>query len=435
MVEDMRLMWLGITIITLISFISPNILQSSGQSLANDPVLNEDSTLFDYLTYAALNNPGLEAAFNRWKAALEKVSQVKSLPDPKFTYAYFIKNVETRVGPQREKFAILQTFPWFSKLSLRGEAAVELARARKEEYNAAKLRLFYAIKKAYYEYWYLANAISITKKSVELISFFEAAARSKYKTGKASHADIIKAQVELGRMEDRLRALHGLRAPIVSKLNALLNRPYDLPLPWPRQIPEEKRLPSDKELFALLKERNPELKRLDFMVAKESTEIELASKDYYPDITLGLEYIDTENAITPGMTDRGKDPVIAKITINLPIWFGRYCAREREARARYTVRKKERIERENRLVSDLKMALYHFHDAERKINLYREGLIPKAKQSLNVIQEAYSGGKAHFLDLIDAQRILLEFKLSLEKSRRERFKRIAEIEMLVGGLF
>ena len=69
----------------------------------NLPTLNKESAISDYLAYAALNNPGLEAAFNRWKAALQKVPQGRSLPDPQFTYKYFIKEVETRVGPQRHK--------------------------------------------------------------------------------------------------------------------------------------------------------------------------------------------------------------------------------------------------------------------------------------------------------------------------------------------
>ncbi len=70
------------------------------------PELSEASGLSDYLAYAALNNPGLEAAFNRWKAALEEVPQVKSLPDPRFNYKYFIQEVETRVGPQRQSLGI-----------------------------------------------------------------------------------------------------------------------------------------------------------------------------------------------------------------------------------------------------------------------------------------------------------------------------------------
>ena len=75
------------------------------------PELGGTAALDDYLRYAALNNPGLEAAFNRWKAALQRVPQVTALPDPRFTYQYYIEQVETRVGPQRHAVGIAQTFP------------------------------------------------------------------------------------------------------------------------------------------------------------------------------------------------------------------------------------------------------------------------------------------------------------------------------------
>ena len=75
------------------------------------PELTESTGPSDYLAYAALNNAGLKAAFEQWKAAVEQVPQAESLPDPKFTYGYFINEVETRVGPQRQKFGIMQVFP------------------------------------------------------------------------------------------------------------------------------------------------------------------------------------------------------------------------------------------------------------------------------------------------------------------------------------
>jgi hypothetical protein len=84
------------------------------------PELNDASGLNEYLAYAALNNPGLEAAFNRWKAALEMVSQARTLPAPRFNYGCFIQEVETRVGPQEQRVGLSQMFPWFGKLRLRG---------------------------------------------------------------------------------------------------------------------------------------------------------------------------------------------------------------------------------------------------------------------------------------------------------------------------
>jgi cobalt-zinc-cadmium efflux system outer membrane protein len=212
--------------------------------------LNEDSTLSDYLTCAALNNPGLKAAFLRWKAALEKIPEVRSLPDPRFTYAYFIRKVETRVGPQRQKFGLSQTFPWLGKLKLRGNAASEAAQAAEQGYEATKLKLFFRVKEAYYEYHYLAQSIAITRENLNLLHHLESVARTRCAAGAAPHADIIRAQVELGKLEDRLRTLKDLREPIVARLNAALNRPTSAPLAWPRRAKEEEVAFTQDELLA-----------------------------------------------------------------------------------------------------------------------------------------------------------------------------------------
>jgi outer membrane protein TolC len=140
------------------------------------PTLHESATLNDYLAYAALNNPGLEAAFNRWKAALERVPQVKSLPDPRFTYRYFIREVETRVGPQEQGLGLSQMFPWFGKLELRGSVAAEAAEAAKQQYENEKLKLFFEVKDAFYEYYYLGRAIDVVKENFELVEYLESSA-------------------------------------------------------------------------------------------------------------------------------------------------------------------------------------------------------------------------------------------------------------------
>ena len=173
---------------------------------ANLPELAENATLDDYVLYAMLNNPGLHAAFERWKAALEKVTPARTLPDPRFTYANYIKEVETRVGPQEHKFGLAQTFPWFGKLDLRGEMALQDAQAERQRYEAEKLDLIYRVKNIYYEYGYLAQAINIARDNVTLLTHFESVARAKYRGGAGLQSAVIKVQVELGKLEDRLRS-------------------------------------------------------------------------------------------------------------------------------------------------------------------------------------------------------------------------------------
>jgi outer membrane protein TolC len=395
------------------------------------PILTAESTLEDYLRYAALNNPGLEAAFNRWKAALEKIPQARALPDPRFNYGWFIESVETRVGPQKNRFGWYQTFPWIQKLMLQDGMAVEAAESERQKYEAEKLKLFYRVKDTYYDYYYLSRAIKITGENRDLLKDFEEIARVKYSLGTGSHPDVIKAQVELGNVEDRFRSLEDLIQPTVARLNAALNRPMELPLPAPKNIPENRFRMTDKQLLAWLGEANPELKALELDAEKERKGISLARQQIIPDVTLGFEWIDTGRG-PQGVSDSGKDPLVANASINLPIWYEKYKAAEREARARFLDAQQRLADRKNNLAAELQLALYNYRDAERKIDLYGNTLIPKGKESLKATVAAYRTGQLDFLNLIDAQRILLEFRLSNERALADRAKRVAEIEKLTG---
>lgn len=388
--------------------------------------------LHDYLAESAQNNPGLEAAFNRWKAALEQVPQVKALPDPRFNYTYFIEEVETRVGPQEQKFGIAQTFPWFGKLKLRGNAAMEAAEAQHQRYEQEKLRLFYRVKSAYFEYAYLAQSIEITRQHLILLQNIEEVARTRLKTG-ASQGAAVRAQVELGKLEDKLLTLEALRSPLSANLSTALNRPDSIPLPWPQFYEGTPIEFTDEEARQLLSTASPELKQLDALVRKETAAAALAKKARWPDVTLGLSYIQTDEARMSGVSDSGTDPVMASVSVNLPIWFGKLKAAEQQAWHRRAAAEGQRTEIENIRAASLQMALFRFRDAERKISLYRNTLVPKAEQSLEVTRESFESGRAGFADLIDAERVLLEFQLSTDRALADRAIRRAEIEMLTGN--
>ena len=399
------------------------------------PELDENATLEDYIKYALLNNPGLKASFERWKAALENVEPARTLPDPRLTYSNYIEEVETRVGAQRHSIGLAQTFPWFGKLDLRGEIALQSANAEQQRYEAAKLDLIYLVKTLYYELCYLTQAINITRENVTLVTYFESVARAKYKGGTGLQNAVIKTQVELGRLEDSLLSLQDLIKPITAKLNIALNRPANMPFPLPKIIPEEKYDLKDEDLLSILRIENPNLKVLDFIAAKEDLAVKLAEKDFFPDLTLGVNYIDTQPRSNMNQPDNGKDPVIANLSVNLPIWRQKYNAESRGAQARYRAAMNERIEKENSLIADLEMALYKLRDAGRKIDLYQYTLMPKAEQSVQINQQAFTSDKASFLELIDSQRILLEFQMQHKRVLADYAQRLAEVEKLAGGDF
>lgn len=411
---------------------APSRARLSRDARAALPSLGEESTLADYLRYAALNNPGLGAAFERWRAALQKVPQARALPDPRLTYVQFIEEVETRVGPQESKLSLAQKLPWFGKRRLRGQAAWEAAEAARERYEAEKLKLFFRVRDAYYEYAYLAGAIAVVEEMKGLVQQLDQVARTRYTVGAAGHPDLIRAQVELGKLEDRLQSLSELRGPLTARLNAALNRPVQADLPWPEPIVARRVDIGQEELIARLADSNPELRALRREVAGKERGVALAGKEFYPDVTVGLTYVNTGSARVSGVSDSGKDPVAAMVSVNLPLWRGKLEAGLREAEARRRAAEQSAVERENALASELKLALYRYEDARRKVNLFRDTLLPMASQSLETNRSAFKVGKVDFLDVLDAERILLEFRLSLERAIADQAQELARLEMLTG---
>ncbi len=440
---------------------------------ANDdrlPTLDDSASLDDYLVYAALNNPGLEAAFNLWKAALERVPQERTLPDPRFTYRNYIREVETRVGPQKQGFGLSQMFPWFGKLELRGSVAAEAAEAARQRYENERLTLFFEVKDTWYEYYYLGRAIDVVQKNLELVRYLESVARARYKTASAGHPDVIRAQIEMGRLENQRHSLRDLLVPVVARLNAVLNRPSVARLPLPQSIPNERVNITDEDVLEHLVRNSPVLKALDHEIKQARHRVSLAKKNYYPDMTLGVDYTDVGSSVRsrpqglakpaalrgasrigggmgdlidayaigrsfnsgsrPG--DSGQDVWMVSVSMNLPIWGDKYAAGEREARARYLAAMGVRTQRENSLKASAQRTLFEYRDAGRKIALYRDVLIPKARESIGSTETAFRAGSANFLDLVDAERSLLEFELSFERALANRAQRLAELEMLVG---
>jgi outer membrane protein, heavy metal efflux system len=423
-------LWLGF-------LLTPFLHAEEGREATLHPDSNSDhetlKMLSEYLSQAALHNPDLESAFYRWKAALEKIPQARALPDPRFTFAYYIRNVETRVGPQEARLALLQTFPWFGVLGLREDVAAQEANAAKAQYDALKFKVFYDVKNAFYEYAYLAQAIQTSREDIELLRYLESVIRSRYSAGAVPYADVVKTQVQLGRIEDRLKTLQDLRKPLMAKLAASMNLPPDTEFLWPSAVPVMILCITDEEMFKGLPEYSPQLKRFEYLEAREKAGIELAKKQFYPEVTFGIEDIITGSALVPTTPESGKDAVIASVTINIPFWWEKRKAAVRESEAKLASTSKGAEALMRSLRSDMELALYRYRDAQRKIDLYLNTLIPKAEEALGVTLEAFQAGVRTSLDLIDAEKTLLEFQLSYIRALADQAQRVAELEWLLGN--
>jgi outer membrane protein TolC len=354
------------------------------------------------------------------------------LPDPSVSYAYYIESVETRAGPQEHAAGLKQTIPWIGKLARRGDIRAEEARAEYERYQAVKLDLFYEIKEIYYELYYLRSAIELTRDNMELLAQFERVARARYRVAAASHPDVVRAQVELGRIEDRLRGLEDLRRPLAASLNAVLNRASGSSVPWPIEVSAPRLDFADDEVLERARRTNPRLRALDRDIERDRYAERLARLDFIPDFTLGVDYIVTDEARMSGTPDSGQDAVIGRVSFNVPLWFQKYTAAEREAVNRRAATTRRRDETVNAVASEVERALYDVRDAGRKIELFRDSLIPKAEESLRASLRGFESGRLGFLDLLDAERVLLEFQLLERRAISHEAQGIARLQMLAG---
>lgn len=390
----------------------------------------------EYIRIALLNNPGLKSAFYDWKAALKKVPQATSLDDPQFTYSWYIEEVETRVGAQEQAFNIMQKFPFLGKLEARGDAAIAKANQMRAKYEAKKLNLVYEVKDSYHEYAYLSKAIRITAENQQLLENFEKVAQIKYKTGEAQNADLLKAQVELGKIANDLITLKDFKKPVQARLNASLNIPSDCELPFPTNVNYSDSTVYDRQtLIDKFHKNNPQLKQRRFEVDEAKTKVLLSRLDFLPDVSVGATYIDTEARSGMVIPGNGEDPVILMFKVNVPIWYNRLFASLDEAKSYQSARQYSLKNQTNTLMTRIENVLYKWEDAKRQAALYGDALISKAQQSLKAAETDYRSGKRDFLGLIDSQRMLLAFNLTYLRAQSNAAQRLAELEMLLGGVF
>ena len=389
-------------------------------------------TLPDYLSYAALNNADLKAKFEHWKAAIEQIPMSKALDDPKFTYSYFIEEVETRVGPQKNKFGIMQTFPWFGEIQARTDAASAKANVAKQQYEAAKLNLFRDVKGAFYEFSYLDSAIGIAKENLELIKHFEEVARTKYRSSEATHPDMIRSQIELAKLEDVLKSLEKFKEPTVARLNSILNRKVGADLNWPKKEKSAEVKIVRKNVIESVVRKNPEIAGLGWQKQAAEAEVKIAKKKFYPDIGVGIDWIQTGNARNSGVSGSGQDAVAVMFSVNIPLWQKSKKAAHRQSKARVRQYQHKKMDIQNKKIRQAMEIIYDIEDSKRKMSLYGDVLVSKAQDLVQSSESAYRAGTIDFLSLIDAQRMLLKYQLNHDRAITDNKKSIAELEALVG---
>jgi len=391
-----------------------------------------DASLESYIRYALFHSPAVEQSYQQWRAASERLPQVRALPDPRLNIGFFLDEVETRVGPQQAKVGLQQTFPWIGKLQDREDAAAKGALAAWYQYQEAQLRVVEQVVVALHDIAYLDKAIGITKENYALLRSFEEVVRARYRVGAGSHPELIRVQVELGQLEDRVLGLEALRPSYVAHLNAVLNRDPESEVTMDLDLPDSVASERAEQITQVARQWSPVLQSIFQRVEQERINTEIARKDGYPDLTVGLEYIVTDEAAVSSIAESGDDPIMLTFGINVPIWREKYDAGVRESIARRLSISRDFDAQLNTLSAQIYRAWFEHTDADRRVRLYEDSLIPKAQESLSASLGGFRTGDSEFLDLLDTQRTLLEFSISAERARADRGKALATLNRLAG---
>lgn len=386
------------------------------------PTLGGADSPEDFVRYALFHSPEVERAYQAWRAAAERLPQVRALPDPRADFEYDFRSDEAMIGAMQE-------FPWPGTLKRREAAAARGAVSAWREFESARLAVAERVTIAVHETAFLDAAIGITREKLDLLASLEQVIRARYRVGTGSHPELIRAQVELGELEDRLAALLASRPALVAELNAALNRPTDSEVGAIGRLPGRVVRESAAGLAGVARWANADLLALDERVEEQRRLEGVARLEGLPGFGAGVEYTILENEMGGGLDG---DPVTLRVGMTIPLWREKYDAAVREAMARRLAISHEREGQANRVSAEVSRAWFEHTDAHRRVGLYERTLIPKAEESLRASLVGFRAGDTSFLDLLDTERTLLEFAMSAERARADRAIALAKLNRLVG---
>lgn len=396
-------------------------------------ISNGQESLRNYLETAAQNNPGLKAKFSDYMAAMEKVPQVGTLPDPSFAFGYFIKPVETRVGPQNWKFNLAQSFPWFGSLSAKKDVATEMANAKYEVFENAKSNLFFEVKTAYYNYYFIEKAIEITKENIQILEVFKRLSLVKIEAGKASIVDELRVELELNDLNNQLALLSDTEQMLQVKFNNLLNVETSASIEVPDTLWQDE-LPLDKQaVLDSIYSTNHELKSMDHRLNAFANQEVVAKKEGLPMFTIGVDYTIIKKNPLSTVADNGKDAfMFPSIGIKIPLYRNKYKSLIKEAKYLQEAEQSKKEDKKNTLSTVYENTHKDYSDSDRRI-LLNEKQSGIAKKVLDVLMTSYSTDSKDFEEVLRIERQLLKYELEYQKALTDKNAAVAFVEYLIGN--
>ncbi len=390
--------------------------------------------LQELIREALEKNPRVEASIQRALAAERAIPQAGALPDPKITLGLMnlpVRSFAFDEEPMTGKLvSVMQMFPFPGKLSLSEDMAVFEAAAVKHQQEEVRNQVIHMVKRAYYDLYAMDRAIETVQRNKGLMEQLVRVAEVKYATGLGLQQDVLRAQVELSKLEDELIMWQKRRDIGQAKMNEILNRPADSPFATtsPELLLPEGTLPSFTAQE--IEEKRPLLRAWREMIKKAEAAVKLSRRDLWPNITLGVSFNQRDD-LESGMAMQ--DFFSASVTLDIPLFFKRkqkerIAQKELDLKAVLADYGNVRIS----VLAEIESLKAELERNRKRVELFGGGILLQARQSLESAQAGYQVGKVDFLTVIDNWMRLLGYELQYYFAIADYHKAMASYELAVG---
>lgn len=363
-------------------------------------------SLEDYFLVGAENNPGLQAKYKAFEAAMEKIPQVGSLQDPNLSFGYFVSPVETRVGPQKARFSLTQMFPWFGTLRAQEDVASLMAEAKYQEFLDAKNQLYNQLAAVYYPLLETHELIAIEEENLRILETYYSLATSKFENGQGSLADALRVDIMIQASKTNIDVLKMKIEGSNSWFNSLLSRSHDSPV----EISEKLEISAaDRMVLPDSIQTNPLLESMDLKIQASEASVLVAQKQGMPKLGAGVDYVLVGERKDVVMADNGKNVLMPMVTMSLPIFRGKYKGAQKEAELMQESYKLEKEELNNKLYGSFYRYSSDMQIQDGLITLYDRQVVT-SEQTLELLYNGYSNSGKDFEEVLRVQQQLLEFQ-------------------------
>lgn len=376
------------------------------------------------------HNLEILAAQQIWEASKARITQARSLPDPELEIEYEELPGVTRTGDFGERsFGATQTIESPLKWWRRGQTAVHAAQAtRLAVLEMTRLNIRFRVKTAYDRILFEDKRLEYVTQHVQLAQNFLKKARKRLEAGDVPQLEVLRAEVEAGRAENRLTKVRNDLSVAKATLNTLLAQPSRAHLDVNGDLdyrPIEVQL---DDLTRLATKQHPDLLGADRAVESSRATHDLARAALLPDLNVGVFRQNIRGPNGDGNFWR------LSFAVDFPIWGAaqqRAQLSETRAGVRQALAEKDGIR--NLIMLQVESAFGEVRTAGKQVELFQGRILREASRSFEVANRSYTEGKATYLELLEAQQALIEVREEYASALFGYRSALYELERASGG--